>query len=102
MIKCYSDMTRKYYDNFEEAQKAEQEMLDASKKKEDEKSLALDNLRAGYDAIERLRTETNTAIETYSKSRQDFSKQLTEFHKKYGYIPSEYRNYNPLTMFFNW
>lgn len=102
MVRYYSDMTHKYYDSIEEAQKAEQEMVEISKKKEDEKSLALENLRAGYGVIEHTRAEANKSIEDYSKAKSDFSKQLAEFHKKYGYVPNEYRNYNPLTMFFNW
>ena len=102
MVRYFSDMTHKYYDTIEEAQKAEQEMVEISKKKEDEKSLALENLRAGYRVIEHARAEANKSIEDYSKTRSDFGKQLVEFHKKYGYIPNEYRNFNPLTMFFNW
>lgn len=102
MVRYYSDMTHKYYDSIEEAKKAEQEMVETSKRKEDEKTLALENLRAGYEAIEHMRAEANKSIESYSKTRSDFSKQLAEFHKKYGYVPTEYRNYNPLTMFFNW
>ena len=28
-------------------------------------------------------------------------KKINNKHK-YGYVPNEYRNFNPLTMFFNW
>ena len=102
MVRYFSDMTHKYYDTIEEAQKAEQELLESAQQKEKDKNLALENLRAGYEAIEHMRAEANKSIEIYSKTRNDFNKQLVEFHKKYGYIPNEYRNFNPLTMFFNW
>ena len=95
-------MTHKYYDTIEEAQKAEQELLESAQQKEKDKNLALEELRANYDAIEHTRAEANKSIEMYSKTRNDFNKQLAEFHKKYGYVPNEYRNFNPLTMFFNW
>ena len=102
MVRYFSDMTHKYYDTNEEAQKAEQELLESAQQKEKDKNLALEELRANYDAIEHTRAEANKSIEMYSKTRNDFNKQLVEFHKKYGYVPNEYRNFNPLTMFFNW
>lgn len=102
MVRYFSDMTHKYYNTIEEAQTAEQELLESAQQKEKDKNFALEELRAGYDAIEHMREEANKSIETYSKTRDEFNKRLVEFHKKYGYIPNEYRNFNPLTMFFNW
>lgn len=102
MIRYYSDLTKNYYETPEEATQAEEALIAEKKNKENEKQLHLDTLRGLWDDMEAGRKKANEATKHYNEDRDIFIKSVVDFHKKYGYIPDEYRSYSPLTMFFSW
>lgn len=75
-VKFYSDVTRKFYENVEECEKAELEL-----KKKDEEA----RVKKEAEAAERKKDahEVEVLLEAASKANKEYKEALTNFCKKY-------------------
>ena len=100
-MKFYSEVTKKFYDVYEEAEAAEREFHAAEEAKKHEQTALLEglaHLKATYD-------EANTIAQEATKASriayEELSKAVRAYFNKYGSVPKEYANLTFMTDVFS-
>lgn len=96
-MKFYCEYTKKLYDTIDECNAAEKAYLDEKNKKANAENEAKANLEKLYndfnaknDAVKKANSELSAASRTITNA-------VSEFSRKYGYVPEKYRSIQLLT-----
>lgn len=96
-MKFYSEYTQKIYDTMEQCDKAEKEYLEEKNRKANAENTAkaeLDKLFAAFNEKNDVVKKANAELSAANRALQEA---VTNFGRKYGYVPDKYRSIQFLT-----
>lgn len=97
----YSELTKKFYDVYEEAEAAEHEYAAAMEAKKHEQDIMLESLAQLKTTYEEANTIAQEASKTSRKAYEELTKAVRAYFNKYGSVPKEYANLTFMTDLFS-